>query len=102
MKAQEAIEFLKNMIDREAIPDFKNVVGNSQSLHEYRIEALQMGIDAIKRQECRRHTCSSCKHFVKAENDKTVGTCTIKDQQANTRASRNRGCKKYIKREAKK
>lgn len=51
MTNQEAIEFLKNMIDREAIGFICPEREGDVAIWQYRVEALQMAISALKAQD---------------------------------------------------
>ena len=59
MNNQEAIEFLKNMIDREAIGFVCHKGEGDVSIWQYHIEALQMAISALQAQEVKQEAKDS-------------------------------------------
>ena len=58
----EAIEFLKNMIDREAIRFVCPEREGDVAIWQYHVEALQMAISALQAQEAKHSTESSSTH----------------------------------------
>ena len=60
MTRKEAIEFLKNMIDREAVGFVAPQGDGDVAIWQYHVEALQMAIKALEQPEVIR--CKDCKY----------------------------------------